>query len=68
MQKTKPSMRVLSLLLAALTILGILPSSIMMASAGDPIPPPSTSQLATIKLESANDDRSEERRVGKECL
>ena len=51
MQKTKPSMRVLSLLLAALTILGILPSSIMMASAGDPIPPPSTSQLATIKLE-----------------
>ena len=56
MQKTKLSTRTLSLLIAVLTVLGILPSSIMMASAGDPIPPPSTSQLATIKLESANDD------------
>ena len=56
MQKTKLSTRTLSLLIAVLTVLGILPSSIMMASAGDPIPPPSESQLATIKLESANDD------------
>lgn len=42
MKKGKLSTRVLSLLLVALTIMGIFPSAIMTASAGDYIPSPGT--------------------------
>ena len=56
MRKEKLSTRILSLLLVALTIVGIFPSAIMTARAGDHIPPPDAPAFTITKLEGANDD------------
>lgn len=56
MKKEKLSTRILSLLLVALTIMGIFPSAIMTASAGDYIPPPGTAAINCTPLQGANEN------------